>query len=43
MLEVNGSDRGKVTRIFSTLVNGVSKARTKMAAAQREMVRQPMK
>lgn len=31
------------TRIFSTLVKGISKARTKRTAAEREMVRPPMK
>lgn len=31
------------TRIFSTLVKGISKARTKRMAAEREMVRPPIK
>ena len=31
------------TRIFSTLVKGISKASTKRTAAEREMVRPPMK
>ena len=31
------------TRIFSTLVKGISKARTKTTAAEREMTRPPMK
>ena len=32
-----------LTKIFSTLAKGVSKARTKMVAAQREMRSPPMK